>query len=369
MACETDAACKPTYECLRECAPGDADCAAVCTGSYARPDTLAVLVSCASVACSKACGIGCGELTNGSTGCDACVQKNCCGENTACARDAACVELEFCNQRCLPTGSASCTTACTNLHSEGAGEYADRAACVTNACADACSSDQAWACLDHPRSWKKPPTLEPLTFSMTVVEFLSEQPYVGLTVKACGQVDLDCRAPLATATTDDAGTFSMTVPSGASGFNGYIDLSGASVYPALYYFLPPLIVGGFRGRLRLPAVSTIDLLVKAMMVDLDPSRGHLALVPWDCTLSPAPGVSFQVASADSASTPYYFRQGAPSKTATETDAAPAVGGAVNVPAGLALVRTNVVSKSQSSAELNFNVRAGTLTTAPIPPAP
>jgi hypothetical protein len=104
-------------------------------------------------------------------------------------------------------------------------------------------------------------------------------------------------------------------------------------------------------------------------VDLDDKRGLLALVPWDCTLSPAPGVSLDIESLDPASTAYYFRQGVPSRALTETDVAPALGGAVNLPPVPTIVRARVTSLDAESAELNVNVRAGTLTAGSIPPSP
>jgi hypothetical protein len=368
-ACDADETCRAAYGCQQGCAPDDSDCIAWCLGSTARSDTLAKLAACASSSCNAACGLGCGQLVNGSSACDACVHEHCCDENRACATDEACVEVDFCSHRCLPAGSINCSNVCTTEYQAGADEFATRGACVAKNCAEECTSATAWSCLDENPTFLKPPSADPITFGMSIVEFVTEKPYEGLTVKACSQSDLDCGAPLATATTDANGRFEMTVPSGPSGFNGYIDLSGQSIFPALYYFLPPLIVGGDRGRLRLPAADTITLLVKAIGVELDPTRGHLALVPWDCTLSPAPGVSLSIDTADAMTTTYYFRQGAPSHAATETDVAPALGGAVNLPARLALVRATVTSRDQPSAEVNFNIRAGTLTASSLPPSP
>jgi hypothetical protein len=368
-ACEADGACKAAYECLQRCKPGDSDCAAWCLGSYSRPEALAKLTSCGAAQCASECGTVCGGLVNGANACDECVQQSCCAENTACGAHEACVDVDFCSHRCLPAGSITCSNLCATQYSDGSDEYATRNACIAANCADACSSKNAWSCLEHRPPALKPPTLDPITFNMTLVEFISEQPYAGIAVKACSQSDLNCAAPLQSTTTDENGAFSLSVPSGPSGFNGYIDLSGGALFPVLYYFVPPLIVGGERGRLRLPSTDTIGILTQAIGVTLDEKRGHLALVPWDCTLSPAPGVSLEIDSSDADATPYYFRQGVPNKMLKETDTAPALGGAVNLPARPAIVRATVTSLGVQSAELNFNVRAGTLTAGSIPPTP
>ncbi|HEX3596244.1 MAG TPA: hypothetical protein VHU80_14135, partial [Polyangiaceae bacterium] len=307
-ACEADPACKAAYRCIQACKPGDADCQTWCLGSYSRPNTLAPLTACATAECEPACSPHtCGVLVTGSSTCDACVQQSCCDENRTCASEESCVDIDFCSRRCLPTGSIRCSSDCSTQYASGSDDSAARSACISTNCADACSSDNAWTCLQKPEPALKPPSLEPITFEMQVVEFVSEMPYVGLSVKACSPSDPDCGSPLGATTTGDDGRFTLTVPSGASGFNGYIDLSGSTLYPTLYYFLPPLIVGGDRGRLRLPSSDTIAVLASAIGVDkLDDQRGALALVPWDCTLSPAPGVSFLIDSLDPMSTTYYF---------------------------------------------------------------
>jgi hypothetical protein len=368
-ACEADGACKAAYECLQRCKPGDSDCATWCLGSYSRPTALAKLSACGAAECHSQCGVTCGGLVNGANACDECVQQNCCAENTACGTDEACVDVDFCSHRCLPAGSINCTNLCATEYSDGADEYAARNACVAANCADACSSKNAWSCLEHRPPALKPPTLGPITFSMTIVEFISEEPYAGLAVKACSQSDLDCAAPLESATTDENGKFTMSVPSGPSGFNGYLDLSGGALFPVLYYFVPPQIVGGDRGRLRLPSKATVGILTQAISVTLDEKKGLLALVPWDCTMSPASGVSLEIESADADSTRYYFRQGLPNSMLTETDTAPALGGAVNLPPRPTIVRATVTSLGTESAALNFNVRAGTLTAGSLPPSP
>jgi hypothetical protein len=113
------------------------------------------------------------------------------------------------------------------------------------------------------------------------------------------------------------------------------------------------------------------LLVGFLGVTPDPERGHMALVAWDCTLSPAPGVQFELVPDDSAAIRYYFAQQAPSLAPTQTGANPAIGGYVNVRGNTSVtVRAKVVaSGSRVSSDLSFYVRPGTLTTGAMPPSP
>jgi hypothetical protein len=368
--CADDPACKAAYQCVKECDPDDSDCATWCLGSYARPDSLAVLTACASSSCSEQCGVKCGgALPVGATTCDACVRSKCCDENAACAEDEACIEVESCNHRCLPAGSPNCSNLCTMQSETGANEYATRNACISAKCATECDTGSDWSCLDHPQPARKPLSLEAIEFHMTLVEFAQETPYEGVLVKACSRMDLPCDKVLASDTTKSDGSFDLTVPSGADGFDGYLDLSGPSIYPTIYYIQPAVTVGGYRGRLALPSATLITGLTTAIGAKLDPDRGLLALVPYDCTLSPAPGVTLDISTADESTTTYYFVNNAPSPAATQTDAAPAIGGAVNLPAQLALVTATANSVGKKSAQLNFNIRAGTLTAGSIPPTP
>jgi hypothetical protein len=122
--------------------------------------------------------------------------------------------------------------------------------------------------------------------------------------------------------------------------------------------------------LQLPSTDSLNLLVGVLGVKPDPERGHMALVGWDCTLSPAPGVSFAVVPDDSSATRYYFAQQAPSLAPTQTGANPAIGGYVNVRANTSVtVRATVVAGARVSSDLSFYVRPGTLTTGAMPPSP
>lgn len=369
--CDGDAECKSVAGCVERCDANDAECTAWCLGSIARPEAFAGMVACSSEACTGKCVEGtCGELRYGSDECDACVRENCCAENAACSANDACANLDFCDKRCLPAGSVKCTDDCKAAYPEGGDDWAARDSCAAGACAEACARGRAWACLEDRRPYEQPAQSGDITFHMTVAEFLSNAPYAGVTVKACERRDFDCKRPFDTTTTDASGRFELTVPSGGGGFDGYLDLSGDTLYPALFYFTPPLVAGGPRGHLQLPSAENLERLVGLLGEAADPERGHLALVPWDCTLAPAPGVSLSLVPDDSEATRYYFAQQVPSLAPTQTGTDPAIGGFVNVRGNTSVtVRATVVAGARVSSDLSFYVRPGTLTTGAMPPSP
>jgi hypothetical protein len=379
-ACNDNAECKPTEQCENRCAPGDADCVAWCEGSYARPDSLADLLTCSSGSCTGSCiADSCGELRYGSNACDACLRQNCCAENAACSANSDCAKLEFCEKGCLPAGSAPCTALCQAQYPGGGDDWAARSSCASNQCGAACAGENSWTCLDDRRSFERPAQSGDIVFDMTVVEFLDNSAFQGVTVKACERRDFTCETPFDSTVTDESGHFTLSVPAGSGGFDGFLDVSatttsatpGKDIYPTLYYFTPPLIAGGNRGRLQIP--SNEHLAALAGVVDkagADPTKGHLALVAWDCTLNAAPGVSFSLVPDDSSAKRYYFSNSLPNLAATETQGNPALGGFVNITANSSvLVRATVASGSRVSSEISYFIRPGTLTTGPMPPSP
>jgi hypothetical protein len=363
--------CEPAVDCVGRCAPKDAECVAWCLGSIGRSDALADLVACSTGSCGAKCGGGeCGELRFGSSDCDACIRENCCDENAACSADSDCAKLDYCDKRCLPAGSTKCTQACEEQFSGGGDAWAARNACANSRCADVCTAGHAWSCLDDRRSYELPTQSGTVTLEMSVAEFLSNTPYVGVTVKACERRQFDCNDPYDTAITDDDGRFSLEVPLSDNGFDGYLDFNGKDIYPALYYFAPPIVAGGPRGHLQLPSQANLGVLVGLLGIEADPTTGHLALVAWDCTLAPAPGVSLSLLPDDEGATRYYFRDQAPSVAPTQTGANPALGGYANVRANrFVLVQATVAAGSKPITQTQYYIRPGTLTTSSMPPSP
>jgi hypothetical protein len=265
-------------------------------------------------------------------------------------------------------------------HSLGTTDYGAWLSC-TNQCATPCQPGQSWSCLDSPIVWPKPEALGNLPFSVTFVNFTTEDPYVGASVKACSKLDFACATPFDHATTDATGLVSLNVPAGLSGFDGYLDVTGgklagtgAAVFPSIWYPVPFVVAEGWRGRTQLPSTDEFATLTMATGTMPDPSRGHVVVNAVDCVFGPAAGVSFAIDSADPKTVTYYLVGGVPVTTAKATDQS-GIGAFVNLPttapARLAVVSARSGAASgKSMGSMTFIVRPGTLTTPSVyPPMP
>lgn len=376
QACAGDPACKEASTCLAGCA--DDACRAQCAAFYSLPPTLMALRSCRVQKCATACGSTCGESAVAVSSCQTCEQSSCCSQATACAVDTQCAALNLCVSNCF--GSSSCPTDCETQYPKGVTDFEAWHSC-TNQCATACAPGQSWACLDKPIVWPDPNSVGTVNFSVTFVDFSSEEPFEGAAVKACGKLDFTCASPLATGTTDATGLVSLTVSTGLSGFDGYLDVTGgkvggtgAAAFPTIWYPVPFVIANGWRGRTEILAPDEFAAITTATGATLDPTRGHIALNAGDCAFSPAAGVSFALPSADSKTVSYYLVGGVPATTANATDQS-GIGAFINVPtpatATLAVVSaTSGQDQGKSMGSLTFIVRRGTLsTTSLFPPVP
>jgi len=215
---------------------------------------------------------------------------------------------------------------------KGTSDYGAWLDCLQNdnACGPACQSGRNWQCLGGSVVWPKPKAAGKFTFSVTVVDLLSEKPFAGSVVKACDKADALCASPIDRSMTDGEGLVSITVPAGASGFNGYLDITGGDngsvsggtnpIFPALYYPVPPIISPGWRGRMQFVSSADLPILGGLTRADIDPTRGHFAANALDCNLIAAGDVSFSADSADDKTRSFYFdRNGLPSISATATD--------------------------------------------------
>jgi hypothetical protein len=258
----------------------------------------------------------------------------------------------------------------------GTPDYSSWLAC-TDHCATSCLPGQNWQCLDQPIIWPKPKGVANISFSVTFEDFLTERPFVGSMVKACGKLDFNCTNPIDQATTDQTGRVTLKVSPGLVGFDGYLDIrggnvdgTGSPVFPALLYPLPYVIADGWRGRNQIPSVEEFPFLAAETMTELDPARGHFAANAADCSFTLAPGVSFETDYADSASVSFYTVAGIPSPNSTVTDSS-AVGGFLNLPPGLPLIKAfSSGANGKTMGSFTFIIRAGTLTTTGLfPPLP
>lgn len=374
-ACAGDRACLEASNCLAGC--NDSQCSAACQVFYAQPETLVDLRACRVQQCASECDSSCGEFVSAASSCQTCMQTSCCSQGTACASDTNCAALNLCISNCF--GAAPCVNSCLGTYPLGMTDYENWVGC-TNQCATPCQPGQSWACLQSATLWPGPPTVGMVTFSVTFVNFTAAAPFVGTAVKACSKLDYTCTSPLASATADSTGLVTLTVPTGTTGFDGYLEVTGgqddtgAAVFPALWYPVPFVVADGWRGQTTLPATDELQTIIGATGTTIDPTRGSIAMNAVDCAFTPAAGVSFTAVPIDSKTVSYYLVGGVPVTTATQTDQS-GIGAFANVPttspAGLTVVSAiSTTAGGKSLGSLSFVVRPGMLTTSSsFPPIP
>src|SRR5262249_11897753 len=158
--------------------------------------------------------------------------------------------------------------------------------------------------------WSAPTTATAM-MQVTVTSLQSTQPIPNLTVSACGMADVDCASPIQMATTDANGGALLTVPLGPTGFEGFFELQGPGVPPSLVFAYPPITADG---PLAIPLLddATFDLFTGFVGVVPDATRGHLALIAFDCAPAEAQGIEVTASSADGMSDTVYLENGLPS---------------------------------------------------------
>jgi hypothetical protein len=376
-ACNGDPACDPAWDCNMSCGD-DGACRARCNIFFTRPDTLVDVNVCRENNCRTECGLLCGGFGYNAPGCSGCVKQNCCSIASDCAKNGECVKLDLCRTNCI-AGSSTCPPECERTYSGGVEELASWIDCLQNTCSEACQPGRNWQCLDTKTPWLKPKSAGEFTFSLSIVEILSETPFVGHTLKACSKFDRDCANPLSTAITDADGFGALTVPAGSVGFDGYVDITGvdpgdgSAIYPAIWYPSPNIVSAGWRGRVQFVSNASLQSLAIFTGAIIDPTRGHFAAAAQDCNFAAAPGVSFEADTKDEKTTVFYFVQGIPKTgSTTQTDAQSGIGGYINLPtdrASLVTARVQVNDVVKTIGSGAYIIRPGTFTTTAIPPMP
>jgi hypothetical protein len=378
QACHSDSSCDPQFDCLLDCGD-DGGCRSRCATFFTRTEGVVGITSCREKNCSVECATNCGSLNYSASGCDKCVHGMCCQAAINCAKNPECQRLDICRSSCL-AASTTCPPECEAQHPNGADDFAKWNDCTQNLCAQACVSGNSWSCLDSTIVWPKPRTLGKIKFSVTIVDLLLEVPYAHVSAKACARNDPLCSFPIDTATADENGLVELTVPPGAKGFDGYLDLTGGDssggdggnpspIFPAMWYPSPPVLGEGWRGRRQFPSEQEIPLLAGFVGTTIDPMHGHFAANASDCNFSAAPGVTFATSLSDKGTASFYFLNGNPDMSAHATDGVSAIGGFVNLPPGFAAITGDSTAAGKPLGQVQFTIRAGTFTTGSFAPQP
>ncbi len=364
-ACEADPLCRSLLECTAACT--DDACRTQCEAMSKLDEASAALAACEASRCDGTCGLACGGAGAPVTGCLSCASA-CCAEGKAYRGDLAGQRLRACRGTC-PKGDFACSEACSNTHPEGA--HLERAAreCVARACGAAGD----WSCIGNVER-RKSSTEGSIVFFVAVSDATTLEPLKGVTAKSCAASDVDCQAPLSTATTSTQGQVALTIllapEKGVDAFAGFVELTSPGYLPHLVYFVPPPTahVGIAIGLL---STSAAEQLRGVAGVALAPDRGALGIAGQDCGSVARAGVSFSVDTADADSRRFYSRS--PSAGGAEYDFAATsttdvgFGGFFNLRAGTVTVTSRVDHLCVEAGVAQVAIRPGAFTLLNLPP--
>lgn len=233
-----------------------------------------------------------------------------------------------------------------------------------------------WACLGQAQA-PEPPSIESATVQVNACSFVSNctEAVVGLTAKVCNKRDVGCFDPIAEDIVDDNGLITVTVPTGNTGFDGYLQINSGTALctdesafgpvgnslcgmvpacdpanpnescqvplfaPALL-FMNPAITADLPEPLTLPLfpLPALAAIVGAAGVQLDPTRGAVFITAVDCDGNPASGVTYSIDQSGGSVQQLYVDQGVVSD-ASQTDSS-GIGGFVGVPPGFTVVKAS-----------------------------
>lgn len=228
-----------------------------------------------------------------------------------------------------------------------------------------------WRCLEAP-SEPAVPRSPTATVRFQACDFISNctVPVTGLRARLCDKLDVGCNSPRQVDIRDRGGLLELSVPTGARGFDGYLEVSTAvapcydkgafgeaapgllcqlapgcdlaapteacnvPIYsPVLWFFNPPVVADIVQPiSLALYPSASLPLVVDAAGGSLAPGTGSVFMTVIDCDGKPASGVTLDIAEYQDEATSLYFDSGVISNTVSETDAS-GVGGFIRIPPG------------------------------------
>jgi len=161
------------------------------------------------------------------------------------------------------------------------------------------------------------------SFTVHFREAYSTADVGGVSVSACLMFDEDCASPLAHTQADDSGLATLTVPGGLRSFNGYLQITAATM-PTNLVFVPGRSPAYGSSAIDIDVYTATALGITATLagVTIGADLGVVRVDAHDCASAPAAGVALSIASQDGpVVTRYFTANGADfSQTAKTTDA-------------------------------------------------
>jgi len=199
------------------------------------------------------------------------------------------------------------------------------------------------------------------TVSFRVRDTVSQQPKVGVSVRTCRRLDVNCAKSAADTSTDENGSVAVSVP---GGFDGYVRFESSEISPALYFFDPPVRADQRDLTVSVSAPETAAGLAALTGATPDATLGVLLVTVFDCFGKPADGVTITPGTVGDSAKMFYVRNGLPSTTAKVTDET-GYAGVVNAAPGT--VTFSAANGDAAIGSVTVLVQSGTQTLAHISP--
>ena len=294
--------------------------------------------------------------------CITCAETMCADADASCKADPSCMAYTECvGKDPTPAGQASCrakfaswvSQADTSRERDLTGPYGQ---CVFRLkCSEACGSNADLFCVDGYTWPLSAETTVPLHLFL-VDAFEQTKPLSSMKVRVCGASDIKCTTPLGEGTTNAAGLAELQLPSSFSfSFTGYLEVTGADIYPTLLKFSWNLatettqIVGIVKEAQFKQAITAIEL-------EPDDTRGMLQLRMLGCSSLGVSGASFSSDRQDAQTKSWYIINGFPTLSATATDKVGS-GGIIDLPEGSTTITATRASDSVPIGRAVVPVRA------------
>jgi len=210
-----------------------------------------------------------------------------------------------------------------------------------------------------------PAARAPLTYSFSVVDFVSAAAVERVRVRACFRPDVRCESPASAEV--EPGSDGRVQVTTFGGFNGYLEILGEGMLPQLLFFAAPwspvLLAQSQRQSVQLLPVRVLSALGDSARLPLDPQSGVIAVTAYDCAGSAAAGVRLEI---DTGSVPYAFVDDLPVANQDSTSEQ-GLAGFVNVPPGVVVVSGFPHGRAQAVSVESLLVRTGWLSSVSLQP--
>lgn len=212
-----------------------------------------------------------------------------------------------------------------------------------------------WGCVQGNRPSTPPPEERPesVTYTVSIVDWVTNEAPPGLVVKVCNRIDALCAEPLSTVMPPPEREISFELP---ARLEVYLTLEATGTVPATFYFDGPVVEDRLGGLIQLLRFTTVAGLAQTFLgTQLDPTMGVMSLRSHDCNGAIAEGAVFEL--EPNSGVPFTLINGAPTRAIVPTDAS-GLAGFVNVPEGGFLARGFVAAENREFGLANFNVKPG-----------